>query len=118
MSSLDTFFRIEVLASTVVVVALLMAALSKKDLIISDTGLQRLNRRWTTVKTVFFLGLLPAVLYMGLLSTEMIESAREVTLRSAYPVVTEWLKASLVFSLLAMNLITLRLVLEITGGGK
>jgi len=38
VSSLDTFFRIEVLASTVVVVALLMAALSKKDLIISDTG--------------------------------------------------------------------------------
>jgi len=113
---LNTLFRIELIASTLLIAILLILGVVRKAEILSDTALERLRAEWRRFKMAFYIGLVSMVLFLGLLSLEMLEATRGAELRSLHPLATEYLKLTLLLSLFIVNIINLSIVLSITGG--
>ncbi|MFQ5800227.1 MAG: hypothetical protein ACE5HH_00725 [Candidatus Hydrothermarchaeales archaeon] len=115
---LSTFFKVELIASTILIVVLLAIGIRKKERILSDATISKFKLHWSKFKGAFYLGLLAMVLFLALLATEMIEASRGMAFRSLYPLEAEWIKVSLVFVLFFVNLINLYILLVLVGGGE
>lgn len=116
--TLDVFFKIELVASTFLIIVLLFLGVTKKERILSETGLSRFKLNWSKFRAAFYLGVIAMLLFLILLGIELIELGTNQPLRSLYPLETEWIKISLAVVLFLLNLINLYIVLVLTGGRK
>jgi hypothetical protein len=115
---LTTFFRVELIASTLLIILLLILGVVKRKELLSDAAASKLRLQWSKFTIVFYLGLVAMVLFLILLATEIVEAGTGAVFRSLYPVQTEWIKVSLVFVLFFVNLTNLYILLKLVGGGE
>ncbi len=118
MTYLETFFEIELIASTLLILVLLFLGITEKDKILSETALNRLKGNWGKFKEIFYLALGVMVMLILILALEFVEVWRNEVLHTIYPMEIEVVKISLVTVLLVMNFLNLRLVLLLVGGEK
>jgi hypothetical protein len=118
MTYLETFFKIELIASTLLILVLLFLGITKKDKILSETGLNRLRGNWATFKEIFYLSFAIMVMLILLLALEFVEVWQNEVLHSLYHMEIEVVKISLVTVLFVVNFLNLRLVFLLIGGEK
>ena len=116
VETLDAFFKIELVASTFLIIVLLVLGVTKKERILSETGLSRFKLNWRKFRAAFYLGFIAMFLFLILLGIELIELGTNMPFHSLYPLETEWIKISMVAVLFLVNLINLYIVLVLTGG--
>jgi hypothetical protein len=118
MTYLETFFEIELISSALLIMVLLFVGITKKEKILSDTALNRLKGNWGTFKTIFYFAFVGMVMFLFLLTLEFVEVGRGAILHTLYPMEIELIKVFLVTVLIVMNVLNLRLVLLLVGGGE
>ncbi|RMF91225.1 MAG: hypothetical protein D6733_01735 [Methanobacteriota archaeon] len=115
---MSAFFKLELIASTILILVLLAIGVGKKERVLSDAAISGLKGHWRMFQLAFSLGLIAMLLFLALLTTEMLEAGRGAAFRSIYGLQAGWLKVSMVFALFVLNLVNLYVLITITGGGK
>lgn len=112
----NLILKIELVVSTTLILVLFLLGVMKKDMILSDTAINRLKKNWLRFRIAFFSGFLVMILFLALLTIETIEVETGVPFRSLYPHVSSWLKVGMVFFLVLANIINLQIVKHLTEG--
>jgi hypothetical protein len=118
ISLLSTLFKFELLISTALIIILLFLGITKREKIISETAISRVKNHWMEFKITFAVGFIGMFTFLVLILLELIEVEKRASFRTLYPKQMEWISFTLVLLILTLNLISLHVVLGITGGGK
>jgi hypothetical protein len=118
ISLLNTLFKFELLISSALIIVLIFLGITKRDKIISQTGISRVTAHWTEFKITFTIGFIGMFAFLVLILAELIEVEKGFAFRTLYPIQIEWISFTLIFLVLAVNILTLHIVLGLTRGGK
>ncbi len=112
------FLKVEILVSTVVVVYLLITAITKKDMILSETAFSRLKSNWPKFRYLFYIGVIELSFFIIIIVFEFMGQIGGKGFRANYPVEIELAKVGLVTSFIAFGLFNIHIVNLLLGGGE
>ncbi len=115
---ISTIFKIELVFLTFLLINLIIFAITKKDMILSDTAVGRLKDNWPKFRITFILALLAMFFFFILVIIELLEVETGNSLRSIYTIEVEIVKVAIVTTLIMVGLLNLVIVKDLIGGGK
>jgi len=110
--------KVELLVSTVVIAYLLLTAITKKDMILSETAFSRLTSNWPKFKTLFYTGVVGLTFFIIIVALEFAGQINGAGFHTFRPAEIELAKVGLVTSFIAFSLLNIYLVNILIGGGE
>lgn len=118
MVYLTEIFKFELILSTLLLILLIFLGIYKKDSIVSEEGLEKLNIEYNKFRDIYFLGVIVIGLFLALLIVETTERIEGVPIRSSYPFFTELLKVAMISTIIVITLVNLYVIQKMWVDGK
>ncbi|MFV2040535.1 MAG: hypothetical protein ACC644_00905 [Candidatus Hydrothermarchaeales archaeon] len=112
------FLKFELLVSTAVVVYLLFTAITKKDMILSETAFSRFKNSWPKFKSLFYIGFIGLSFFIIIVAFEFMWQIGGSGFRADYHVEFEIAKVGLLTTVIAFGLLNIHIVRILLGGGE
>lgn len=113
MVYLENILEVGLIASTIVIVLLIVLSFVKKDEILSDSALAKLKAHYDVFKFVFPVAVLGLGLFLLVLYTEVLAWFRDLPLGSVYPNASQIALTSLSLVVLTVSLLNLYIVMKL-----